>query len=62
MGVVSDKTIVCYSNVQYLLSRSTPHPSPLTPPLVPTTAFALFGPWLGELGAGIKLEMGWGVL
>ena len=42
MGVVSDKTIVCYSNVQYLLSRPTP--------FVPRTAFALFGPRLGELG------------
>ena len=54
MGDVSDKTIVCYSNVQYLLSGPAPRCTP----------YCLHPIWTkaGRNGAVIKLEMGWGVL
>jgi hypothetical protein len=54
MGDVSDKTIVCYFNVQYLLLRPTPLCTPYCLHPIWTTA--------GSTGAVIKLEMEWGVL
>jgi hypothetical protein len=52
MGLVSDKTIVCYSGVQYLLSRPIPlHPNFLRPGWAATR----------RTGIVIKPETGGGV-